>query len=68
MKTTILTITALFLLGGSAFAHTFRVHVICGPGQDRAVTIHAKSPKQARHIAQEMFPKCRVGDAARIKK
>ena len=67
MKTTILTITALFLLGGSAFADTFRVYVICR-GQDRAITVHAKSPKQARHIAQEMFPQCRVGDAQRVGK
>jgi hypothetical protein len=68
MKTTILTITALFLFGTGAIADVFRVYVSCGHGKDQGVTIHAKSPKQARHMAQEMFPGCRIGDAQRIKK
>jgi hypothetical protein len=55
MRQLTLTLTALLLLGGSAFAGSFRVHYnMRGSGRD--VTVQAESSSEARRTVMEMIP------------
>ncbi|HEY5706724.1 MAG TPA: hypothetical protein VIS96_14250 [Terrimicrobiaceae bacterium] len=55
MRKPILTLATLLLLGGSAFAGSFRVHYnVRGSGRD--VTVQAESSAEARRVVMEMFP------------
>ncbi len=55
MRKLTLTLAALLLLGGSAFAGSFRVHYsIRGSGRD--VTVQAESSAEARRTVMDMFP------------
>jgi hypothetical protein len=55
MRKSILTFAVLLLLGGSAFAGSYRVHYsIRGSGRD--VTVQAESSSEARRVVMEMFP------------
>ncbi len=66
MRKPILTLAALLLIGGSAFAGNFRVHYsISGSGRD--VTVQAESSAEARRTVMEMFPGAVVTGVHRIK-
>jgi len=67
MKKLTLTLAALLLLGGSAFADSYRVHYsVRGSGRD--VTVQAESSAEARRTVMEMFGKnCVVTGLHRIK-
>jgi hypothetical protein len=56
----------LLLIGGTAFAGSFRVHYnVRGSGRD--VTVQAESPAEARRMAMEMFPGAVVTSVSQIK-
>ena len=61
------TLVAVLLLGGSAFADSYRVHYsIRGSGRD--ITVQAASAPEARRTVMEMFGEhCVVTGARRIK-
>jgi hypothetical protein len=67
MRKSLSTLAALLLIGGNAFADSFRVHYsIHGSGRD--ITVQAESSAEARRIVLEMFGKsCVVTGVHRIK-
>jgi hypothetical protein len=66
MRKLILTLAALLLLGGSAFAGSYRVHYsIKGSGRD--ITVAAESSAGARKTVMDMFPAAVVTGVSRIK-
>jgi hypothetical protein len=66
MKTTKI-IIALLLIGGSAFAGTYRVHYsIRGNGRD--ITILADSASEARRTVMDMFPDALVTGTFQVRK
>jgi hypothetical protein len=66
MRKPILTLAALLLIGGSAFAGNFRVHYsIRGSGRD--ITVQAESSAEARRVVMEMFPGAVVTGVNRVK-
>ena len=66
MGKSISTLAALLLLGGSAFADSYRVHYgIRGSG--RAITVQAESSAEARRVVMEMFPGAIVTGVHRVK-
>jgi hypothetical protein len=61
-----LTLAALLLIGGTAFAGSFRVHYnVRGSGRD--VTVQAESSAEARRMVMEMFPGAVVTSVNQIK-
>ena len=61
-----LTLAALLLLGGSAFAGSFRVHYsIRGSGRD--ITVQAESSAEARRTVMEMVPRAVVTGVHRVR-
>jgi hypothetical protein len=67
MRKPILTLAALLLIGGSAFADSFRVHYsIRGSGRD--ITVQAESSAEARRVVMEMFPGAVVTGVRRVRK
>ena len=65
MRKLTLTLAALLLIGGSAFAGSFRVHYsVRGSGRD--ITVQAESSAEARHVVMEMFPGAVVTGVKRI--
>ena len=66
MRKPILTLAASLLIGGSAWADTFRVHYsIRGSGRD--ITVQAESSAEARRTVMEMSPGAVVTGVHRIK-
>ena len=66
MRNPILTLAALLLIGGSAFAGNFRVHYsIRGSGRD--VTVQGESSAEARRTVMDMFPGAVVTGVNEIK-
>jgi hypothetical protein len=66
MRNPILTLAALLLIGGSAFAGNFRVHYsIRGSGRD--VTNQGESSAEARRTVMDMFPGAVVTGVSQIK-
>jgi len=66
MRKPILTLAALLLIGGSAFAGSFRVHYnVRGSGRD--ITVQADSSSEARRTVMDMIPKAVVTGVSRIK-
>jgi len=66
MRKLTLSLAALLLIGGSAFAGSFRVHYsVRGSGRD--VTVQAESSAQARRTVVEMFPRAVVTGVNRVK-
>jgi hypothetical protein len=63
---TLLTLTIAFLLCGSAWAGSYRVHYsIRGSGRD--ITVQAESIAEARRVVMDMFPAAVVTGVHRIK-
>ena len=61
-----LTLAALLLIGGTAFAGSFRVHYnVRGSGRD--VTVQAESSAEALRMVMEMFPGAVVTSVSKIK-
>jgi hypothetical protein len=61
-----LTLTALLLLAGSAFADSYRVHYsIRGSGRD--ITVQAESSAEARRVVMQIIPGAVVTGAHRVK-
>jgi hypothetical protein len=55
MRKSMTTLAVLLLLGGSAFAGSYRVHYsIRGSGRD--ITVQAESSAEARRTVMDMFP------------
>jgi hypothetical protein len=62
----ILTLAALWLIGGSVLADSYRVHYsIRGSGRD--VTVQAESSAEARRTVMEMIPGAVVTGVSRMK-
>jgi hypothetical protein len=60
-------LTALLLLGGNAFADSYRVHYwIRGSGRD--ITVQAESSAEARRTVMDMFPGAVVTGVSRVKR
>jgi hypothetical protein len=60
-----LTLAALLLLCGSAFADSYRVHY-SSRGSSRDITVQAESSAEARRTVQAMFPGAVVTGVHRI--
>ena len=67
MRKSMTTLAVLLLLGGSAFAGSYRVHYsIRGSGRD--ITVQAESSAEARRMVMDMFGKsCVVTGVSRVK-
>ena len=66
MRKLTLALAALLLLGGNAFAGSYRVHFnVRGSGRD--VTVQAESSAEARRTVMEMFPGAVVTGVHRVK-
>jgi hypothetical protein len=66
MRKPILTLAALLLLGGSAFAGSYRVHYnVRSSGRD--ITVQAESSAEARRTVIETIPGAVVTGVHRIK-
>ena len=66
MRKLTLTLAALLLIGGSAFAGSFRAHYnVRGSGRD--VTVQALSSAEARRVVMEMFLRAVVTGVNRAK-
>ena len=67
MKKSLLTLTTLLLLAGSAFADSYRVHCsVRGAGRD--VTVQAESSSEARRTVMDMFPGAVVTGVHRVRR
>jgi hypothetical protein len=66
MRKPILTLAALLLLGGSAFARSYRVHYSV-KGSGRNITLQAESSAEARRTVMEMIPGAVVTGVHRVK-
>jgi hypothetical protein len=67
MRKSLFTLMALLLLGGSAWADSYRVHYsIRGSGRD--ITVQAESSAEARRVVMEMFPGAVVTGVSRVKR
>lgn len=66
MRKPILSLTALLLLGSTAFADTFRVHYSIR-GSGRNITVQAESSSDARRTVMDMFPGAVVTSVHRVK-
>jgi hypothetical protein len=67
MRKSMTTLAVLLVLGGSAFAGSYRVHYsIRGSGRD--ITVQAESSAEARRTVMDMFGKsCVVTGVSRVK-
>jgi len=66
MRKPILILAALLLIGGSAFAGSFRVHYnVRGSGRD--ITVQAESSAEARRTVMQMIPGAVVTGVSRVK-
>jgi hypothetical protein len=66
MQKSILTLTALLLISGSAFAGTFRV-TYTYRGLGKRITVQAESSAEARRVVQDLFPAATVTGAHRVR-
>jgi hypothetical protein len=66
MKKTILTLIALAILAGSAFAGSYRVTYTAG-GLIQRITVQAESTQEARRTVQNLFPGAVVTGAHKTK-
>lgn len=67
MNKLILTLVALLLLAGSAWAGSYRVTYTTPRGQSQRITVQAESTQEARRTVQDMFPGAVVTGAHRVK-
>jgi hypothetical protein len=65
MKKTILTLIALAMLAGSAFAGSYRVSYSLN-GAGKQITVEAQSTQDARNTVQDLFPGAVVTGAHKI--
>jgi hypothetical protein len=67
MKKTTLTLLALAMLAGSAFAGTYRC-TYTARGLIQRITVQAESTAEARLTVQNLFPGCYVTGAHKVGK